>query len=115
MLMRMNSKLWRVWSVLLLMAAGCYKEAAVSDNGRQQAGAEEAAIRNNLHLLAGAADQYYLEKGVDSATYNDLVGPGKYISDVTPIAGEDYHPLVFKQGQPLRVRTGDGRVIVFQP
>jgi hypothetical protein len=113
--MRMNSKLMRVGWVLLLMAAGCYKEAAVSDNGKPQADAEDAAIRNNLHLLANAADQYYLEKGVDSATYDDLVGPGKYLNDVTPIAGEDYHSLLFKQGQPLRVRTGDGRVIEFQP
>jgi hypothetical protein len=111
----MNSKLWRVGWVLLLMAAGCHKEAPVSDYGKEQAGAEEAAIRNNLHLLAAAADQYYLEKGVDSATYNDLVGPGKYLSDVTPMAGEDYHSLLFKQGHPLRVRTRDGREIEFQP
>jgi hypothetical protein len=111
----MNSKLMRVGWVLLLMAAGCHKEAAVSDYGKQQAGAEEVAIRNNLHLLAGAADQFYLEKGANTATYDDLVGPGKYISDVTPMAGEDYHSLLFKQGQPLRVRTSDGRVVEFQP
>jgi hypothetical protein len=31
------------------------------------------------------------------------------------MAGEDYHSLLFKQGQPLRVRTSDGRVIELQP
>jgi hypothetical protein len=111
----MNSKLMRVGWVLLLLALGCHKEAAVSDYGKEQASAEETAIRNNLHLLADSANQFYLEKGVDSATYNDLVGPGRYISEITPVAGEDYHSLLFKQGQTLRVRTLDGRVIEFQP
>jgi hypothetical protein len=114
--MGMNTKLRRLgWVLLLLVAVGCHKEETVSDFDQAQAGAEETAIRSNLHLLSDAAEQYYLEKGVGSATYDDLVGPGKYVVDVTPVAGEDYRSLLFKQGQPLRVRIGDGRVIEYQP
>ena len=76
---------------------------------------QDKAITNNLRQLAAAADQYYLENGVDSATYSKLVGPDKYVKQLQPVAGENYRTLKFKQGQPLRVRTGDGRVIEYKP
>ncbi len=76
---------------------------------------QDKAITNNLRQLAAAADQYYLENGVDSATYSKLVGPDKYVKRIAPVAGENYRTLKFKQGQPLRVRTGDGRVIEYNP
>lgn len=37
--------------------------------------------------MAGASavvDQYYLEHGVTTATYDDLVGPDKYIKQIRP-------------------------------
>jgi type IV pilus assembly protein PilA len=76
---------------------------------------QDKAITNNLRQLGAAADQYYLENGVDSATYSKLVGPDKYVKQLVPVAGENYRTLKFKQGQPLRVRTGDGRVIEYNP
>lgn len=69
------------------------------------------AVTNNLHQLAAAADQYYLEKGVNEATYADLVGPDKVVTSVQSVAGEDYRSLVFAQGQPLRIRLPDGRIL----
>lgn len=66
---------------------------------------QEKAVRNNLRQLAAAADQYYLENGVTMASYNDLVGPGKYLKAIKPVAGENYQSIVFKQGTPLRVRV----------
>ncbi|HTZ20731.1 MAG TPA: hypothetical protein VMC06_07605 [Opitutaceae bacterium] len=76
---------------------------------------QDKAITNNLRQLSAAADQYYLEKGVDSTTYSQLVGPDKYVKQIIPVAGENYRMLRFKQGQPLSVRTGDGRVIRYGP
>lgn len=64
---------------------------------------QEKAVLNNLRQLAAAADQYYLEKGVTTATYEDLVGPTKYVRRLNPVDDEDYRTLVFKQGTPLRV------------
>jgi type IV pilus assembly protein PilA len=66
---------------------------------------QEKAVTNNLRQLSAAADQFYLEKGVTTATYADLVGPGKYIRQINPVAGEDYRTLVFKQGAPVRVNV----------
>jgi type IV pilus assembly protein PilA len=76
---------------------------------------QDKAITNNLRQLGAAADQYYLENGMDSTTYSQLVGPDKYVKMIVPVAGENYRVLKFKQGQPLRVRTADGRMIEYKP
>lgn len=73
------------------------------------------AITNNLRMLSSAADQYYLANGKNTAAYADLVGPGKYISSITPAAGESYSGLVFRQGTPLVIRLPDGRVFSYPP
>ena len=76
---------------------------------------QEKAVLNNLRQLAAAADQYYLENGVRTARYDDLVGPTKYVKVIQPVAGENYRALRFEQGQPLRVRLANGRMIEYKP
>jgi type IV pilus assembly protein PilA len=76
---------------------------------------QDKAILNNLRMLNSAAEQYYLEHRVNTATYGDLVGPDKYIRTLQPVAGEDYRTLQFRAGQPLRIRTRDGRWIPARP
>jgi type IV pilus assembly protein PilA len=71
------------------------------------------AIMNNLRMLSAAADQHYLEKGVTTATYDDLVGPDKYVKAVVSVAGEDYHQLVFAQGRRLTIHLPDGRMFSY--
>lgn len=66
---------------------------------------QEKAILNNLRMLSAAADQYYLENGVTAAIYDDLVGPDKYIRELTPVCDEVYSALIFKSGTPLRLRV----------
>jgi type IV pilus assembly protein PilA len=63
----------------------------------------EKAVINNLRQLSAAAEQYYLETGTTSATYDDLVGPTKYIREITSVGGENYRTLVFKSGRPLQL------------
>lgn len=74
---------------------------------------QDKAILNNLRQLSAAADQHYLETGTRSATYDQLVGPDKYVRALIPVAGEDYRTLRFQQGQPLRVRLPDGRSLQY--
>lgn len=68
-------------------------------------------IKNQLRQLSAAADQFFLESSKKSATFNDLVGPGKYVRWIHVIAGEDYTHLVFKEGGAEQVQTTDGRII----
>jgi type IV pilus assembly protein PilA len=76
---------------------------------------QQKAVLNNLRQLAAAADQYYLEQGVTTATYDDLVGPDKYVKRIVPVAGEDYRSLEFRQGETLRVKLSDGRAVEYKP
>lgn len=76
---------------------------------------QEKVVLNNLRQLSAAADQYYLENGVTTATYDQLVGPDKYIREITPANGENYESMVFKQGEPLKVRLRSGKVVRYAP
>jgi hypothetical protein len=78
---------------------------------------QEKAITNNLRQLAAAADQYYLEHGVQTVSYDALVGPqpDKYVKQIVPVMGENYRQLRFVMGQPLRLRLPNGKVIEYAP
>jgi type IV pilus assembly protein PilA len=64
---------------------------------------QEKAIMNNLRQLAAASDQYYLETGKTTTTYDEIVGPTKYVKHVNAVAGENYREIVFIQNTPLKV------------
>jgi hypothetical protein len=53
----------------------------------------EKAILNNLRQLAAAADQYFLEEGVRTVSFDQIVGPDKYIRSLPAVDGEDYRSL----------------------
>lgn len=73
---------------------------------------QEKAVMNNLRQLAAAADQHYLETGENSVTYDQLVGPDKYIQQMTSVGGEDYRTVVMRMGMPLRVAVPSLRKVV---
>lgn len=75
----------------------------------------QADVLRNLRLFAAAADQYFLENGVSQTTYDQLVGPDKYIKQVTAVDGENYRNLVLKQGHELRVTTASGLTVRYAP
>lgn len=54
-----------------------------------------AAIRANLRQLASAARQYQIASNATSVSFSDLVGPGKLIREIKPVAGENYSTLTF--------------------
>lgn len=72
-------------------------------------------VINNLRQLAAAADQYYLEYGTNHVTYDDLVGPSKYVKKMDSVDGEEYQGLKFAQGEGLEVKTSQGFVISYSP
>jgi len=77
---------------------------------------ETKAMKNNLRQLGAAAQQYMGEKGVTSASYYDLVGPGiyNYIRNVEPVAGEDYTGIVVHQTDTqVEVIAPDGTSVTF--
>lgn len=97
------------------VTVGVIAAMAVPAFQKTRAAAQAAAIQNNLRMLSAAADQYYLEHGVATAAYDDLVGPDKLVKAVTSVEGEDYHALDFRKGAYLYLKMPDGRIVSNRP
>jgi LysM repeat protein len=90
-------------------AAPAAPAAPVAGSGATDPAA--AAVLANLRRLAAAAHQFELEHGGSSATYADLVGPGKLINDLRPVDGENYAALTFGGASPPTVTTAHGLTV----
>jgi type IV pilus assembly protein PilA len=101
--------------VAVYFPIGLVAAMAIPAFQKVQLASQEKAVLNNLRMLAAAADQHYLETGTKSATYDQLVGPTRYVKNVQPVAGENYRALRFVQGEPLRVRLPNGKTIEYKP
>lgn len=94
--------------------AGLVAAMAIPAYGKARETSQEKTIENNLRLFLSAGQQYMLDEGVAQATYTDLVGPGKYLEELNPVAGEDYTELVvLPDTTSLFVVTEDGRVVEY--
>ena len=92
-------------SVYNPVTIGVLAAMAVPAFQKTRQASQEKAVTNNLRQLAAAADQFYLENNKTTASYDDLVGPAKYIRQLNPVAGEDYRTIVFKMDTKLRVQV----------
>lgn len=73
---------------------------------------QEKAVLNNLRMLSAAADQYFLENGVSTTTFDKLVGPGTYIKSLRTVDGEEYRNLDFSQGADTWTVTTESGIAV---
>ena len=101
------------WGVVVagLLAVVIFLIPALSNVRRMS---QAKAVSSNLRELEAAADQYYLETGAIFATYDDLVGPARYIKAIRPVVGEDYRslgPIRQDHDDELRIKLPDGRVV----
>ncbi|WP_199226824.1 hypothetical protein [Opitutus sp. ER46] len=87
------------------VSVGLVAAMAIPAFQKVRASSQDKAVLNNLRQLSSAADQYYLETGKTTATYDDLVGPDKYVRQLHSVAGEDYRQLRFESGKRLRIRV----------
>lgn len=75
----------------------------------------EKAILNNLRQLAAAADQFFLEQGVDKVRLEQIVGPDKYIRKLSPVDGEDYSKLDLSQGVGTwKITSASGITVTYE-
>lgn len=102
---------WRRWLavfagllVLSIVALGTLAVRRVNDR------ALRAHIECDLYGMLCAADQFYIQTGKTSATYDDIVGPGKWISKYPPEYEVHYRTLAFKAGEGISLKMPDGRV-----
>src|SRR5262249_13013552 len=75
----------------------------------------EMAVRNNLRQIAASAAQDFMENKVKTVKLEQLVGPGKYMSKLTLVDGENYAALDLTDGvTPWKVVTAGGISVVHQ-
>lgn len=72
---------------------------------------KDQRVQRNLRVLAVLARNYYRRTGSTTATYSDLIGPGKPWPDLPSVEGEDYRTVKFEKGKPVQVTLPDGRVL----
>ncbi len=99
----------------MVAGTGLMAAMAIPAFQKVRVSSQEKAVKNNLRQLAAARDQYFLENGVDTCAYADLVGagPNHYIRKLEPVAGENYSALTFRNGEALSVELSDGRVVEY--
>jgi type IV pilus assembly protein PilA len=87
--------------MIVVVIIGLLAAMAIPAFQKVRASSQEKAIVNNLRQLSSAAQQYFLENGVASAAYTQLVGTAsdKYLkpAGLNPVAGESYTDLTFSQ------------------
>jgi type IV pilus assembly protein PilA len=66
---------------------------------------KERMILQNLRLLSDAAQVYFMESMTNEARFTDLVGEGRFIRNLDPVAGEEY-PLIILYEDTVIVATG---------
>ncbi len=71
------------------------------------------AVLSNLRRLSLAADQYYMEKGVERAVGKDVIREMN-VTGIRKVDGEDYDSMVLLYNQPLKITTKSGVEVTYQ-
>lgn len=96
--------------MIVVVIIGLLAAMAVPAFQKVRATSQEKAITNNLRQIASAADQYFLENGVETVALTALVGPTLYVKSLPPVAGETY-PATIAAGTDITVTTAGGVVV----
>jgi type IV pilus assembly protein PilA len=88
--------------MIVVVIIGLLATMAIPAFQRVTIAAQDKAVLNNARQLSSAADQYFLESGVSTATMSDLVGPTTYVKFLNTIASESY-PQCFTQATTVTV------------
>ena len=99
--------------MIVVVIIGLLATMAIPAFQRVTIASQDKAVLNNARQLSAAADQYFLESGISTASINDLVGPTQYIKALTSIASETY-PANFTQATTITVNgVGGVRTITY--
>jgi type IV pilus assembly protein PilA len=76
--------------MIVVVIIGLLAVMAIPAFNKVRRTSQQNAVTNNLRQIASAADQYFIQNGVTTVPYTELVGADKFIKNISPIAGEDY-------------------------
>jgi type IV pilus assembly protein PilA len=101
--------------MIVVVIIGLLAAMAIPAFQKVRQSSQDKTVLNNARQLSAAADQYYLENGVSSATFADLVGSDKYVKAINTAANETY-PDSYTQGTTITITGVAGsRTVTYAP
>jgi len=97
------------------VSLGLLSAMAIPAIQKVRANSQSVGVVKNLTALHNAAEAYCIAHQVDECTYDQIVGPGLLVPEITPLAGEDYRTLTYRKGWALAIRLPDGRRFIYPP
>ncbi len=94
--------------MIVVVIIGLLAAMAIPAFQKVRIASQDKAVLNNIRLLAGAADQYFLEFGRNQVAFDELVGPDHYIKTFQLVAGEQY-PDEYFPAMPIVVSGISGQ------
>jgi len=88
--------------MIVVVIIGLLAAMAIPGFIKVRQSSQDKTVLNNARQLASAADQYFMENGVPTVRFNDLVGATNYVKAVNLVANEHY-PDIYTQGTTLTV------------
>jgi type IV pilus assembly protein PilA len=101
--------------MIVVVIIGLLAAMAIPAFQKVRQSSQDKAVLNNARQLSGAADQYYLENGVSTAGFTQLVGVNLYVKAVNTVAKETY-PTDYTSGITITVSGIAGaRTVTYAP
>jgi type IV pilus assembly protein PilA len=99
--------------MIVVVIIGLLAAMAIPAFQKVRASSQDKAVLNNARQLSGAADQYYLEYGVNSVASSMLIGVDSYVKNLQTAASEVY-PTTYTQGLTITVtNVGNARTVTY--
>lgn len=101
--------------MVVVVIIGLLAAMAIPGFQKVRLASQDKAVVNNARQLSAAADQYFLENGVSTASQGALVGATNYVKAINLVANETY-PDSFTQGVTITVAGVAGtRTVTYSP
>lgn len=95
--------------MIVVVIIGLLAAMAIPAFQKVRKSSQDKSITNNLRQLSGAAQQYFLERGVSSVAFTNLVGTDstdRYIKIIQTVRGEIY-PAVLNATDTVIIAGAD--------
>jgi type IV pilus assembly protein PilA len=101
--------------MIVVVIIGLLAAMAIPAFQKVRQSSQDKTVINNARQLSAGSDQYFLENGVSTVSYDVLVGSDKYVKNIQLVANETY-PTAYTQGITITVAGVAGaRTVTYSP
>jgi type IV pilus assembly protein PilA len=99
--------------MIVVVIIGLLAAMAIPAFQKVRASSQDKTVLNNARQMSGAADQYYLEYGVNAVGSADLVGINSFVKNLQT-AAKEFMPETYTQGVTITITSvGGARTITY--